>query len=165
MGWIVNNPVPYKYTHTESPKVAGESMTQHSQQSPNAHQPWTVTVRIGIEVANRTAALEKAANAFAEIDIPLKWEPSLSPHGIDRWVVTGELDLSHLPVIDPDNAETRLSYVASRFPEEVLWSSRVSDDGGSFEWPPNFWDRRSADDDYLLDPAIRAVLIRVANQK
>lgn len=139
-------------------------MSQPLPENREARCLWSVSVRLGIEAPTERAALESASSALAEIGVALAHELSLIPHGIDRWVATADFDLSGIPAIEPDNAQTRLNYVAGHFPAEVLWTSRVEERRGTFEWPPNFWDRRSAADDHLLDPGIRAVVITVKSE-
>jgi hypothetical protein len=79
-----------------------------------------------------------------------------------RWAVTMHPDLTVLPSIEPDNAQTRLRYLAGRFNEGVTWTSRDGERQGTWAWPPDFWSKRAGQDDVLLHPAIQAVLIFVS---
>lgn len=123
---------------------------------------WSAEIRLGILAEAEGAAAASAARSFDSIGIPLSQEITVFQHGIDRWIARAELDIAGL-AMEPDNAQTRLSYISGHFPEDVLWSSRITDYRGSLDWPPNFWDRRSAEDDFLLEPSVRAVAIVVRN--
>jgi hypothetical protein len=97
-------------------------------------------------------------------NLPLRGEPVVHPRHRrapdDVWVAELELDLAHLRVIDPDDAPTRCRFVDGHFPGSVSWSIRERTEREAiFEWPPDIWQRRPGQDDILLHPAVRAVMI------
>jgi hypothetical protein len=126
---------------------------------------WTVQVRLAIEAASESEARAIGQAALAEIGATVKDEPIAIPSSTGLWSVTALMDLSGLGTIEPDNAQTRLSFVSGRMPDKVTWVSHVKDEHqGTYEWPPRIWDRRPGADDQLLHPAIRAALIHVTDR-
>jgi hypothetical protein len=126
---------------------------------------WTVQVRLAIEAGSESAARGIAQAALAKIGTTVEEEPIAILSSPGLWSVTAHMDLSGLGTIEPDNAQTRLSYVSGRIPDKVTWISRVNDEHqGTYEWPPRIWDRRPGADDQLLDPAIRGALIYVTDR-
>jgi DNA-binding phage protein len=123
---------------------------------------WTASVRFAIEAPDEREARAIAGGLLGQMGVPLAGEPVTVLSGDGVWTASADLDLSGLPTIEPDNAQTRLTYLAGRLPEGVTWSSRVSENQGSYDWPPSFWDRRPGRDDELAHPAIRAAMIHVS---
>ncbi len=126
---------------------------------------WTVQVRLAIEAASESEAQAIAQAALAEIGATAEETPIAIPASPGLWSVTARLDLSGLGTIEPDNAQTRLSYVSGLIPDNVTWISHVNEHQGTYEWPPQIWDRRPSADDRLLHPAIRAALIQVTDRQ
>lgn len=121
---------------------------------------WRAEVFIGILAGTEPEALAVATRSFDAVDIPLKRGITVSRHGVARWIACAEVDISEL-AMDPDNAETRLSYISGHFPDSIIWTSRISYSRGRLDWPPSFWDVHSAEDEFLLESSIRAVAISV----
>ncbi|HWS93113.1 MAG TPA: hypothetical protein VN306_11675 [Mycobacterium sp.] len=67
-------------------------------------------------------------------------------------------DLTVLESVEPDDARNRCRYVSSHFGVGVCWMSRDTDRAARWDWPPDTWSR-SPEDDVLLHPAVRAVMI------
>jgi len=65
-----------------------------------------------------------------------------------------------MQVIDPDDAPTRRRFVETHFPGDVSWSiPQNAERQAKYEWPPDIWQRQPGQDDVLLHPAVRAVMI------
>lgn len=128
-----------------------------------ADKGWTTWVRFAIEAPGEREARTIAGAGLGKMEnVVVAGQPVAVPSRDGFWTVTANLDLSGLKVIEPDDARTRLAYVTGLIPDQVTWLSRVSDRRGTFEWPPNFWDRRPGADDQLLHPAIRAAIVHVS---
>jgi hypothetical protein len=124
---------------------------------------WTLWVRFAIEAASpdEARAVTDEALAGLEMELPLRGEPTIQPLGLRDgiWVATAEPDLTGLRSIEPDDASTRCTYVEGHFGAGVPWTSRATGDQAKAEWPPDIWSRRPGQDDVLLHPAVRAVII------
>jgi hypothetical protein len=69
-------------------------------------------------------------------------------------------DLTRLPVIDPDDAKTRCSFVMNCFPVDTHWMApQNGEHTARRDWPPEIWNRDPGHNDVLLHPAVRAVMI------
>jgi len=127
---------------------------------------WRLRLRFAIEAATEDEAraiLNQALAGLAE-ELPLRGEPVIHPrqrHIPDRiWVAELEPDLTHLPAIDPDDAMTRCRYVDGHFPVGLTWSvPQDTEREARREWPPDTWQRQPGEDDVLLHPAVRTVMI------
>ncbi|HYB87671.1 MAG TPA: hypothetical protein VEC76_12510 [Streptosporangiaceae bacterium] len=124
---------------------------------------WTLRMRLAVEAASAADAQAITGETLARLgrELPLRGRPAIQPLGLQDgiWVATAEPDLTGLAEIEPDRAETRVRYVSSHFPEDVLWTVRVTGHQAKWEWPPDIWSRRPGHDDVLLHPAVRAVSI------
>lgn len=127
---------------------------------------WRLFVRFAIEAASEDEAHAVLGEALAELDeeLPLRGEPVIRPRhrripdGI--WIAELAPDLTHLQVIDPDDAKTRCRYVQGPFPMGVNWIlPKNTEREAEAEWPPDIWQRQPGRDDLLLHPAVRAVRI------
>jgi hypothetical protein len=124
---------------------------------------WTLRIRLAIEAPSAAGAQAITGETLARLgrELPLRGRPAIQPLGLrDRiWVATAKPDLTGLQEIEPDNAETRVRYVSSYFPPDVLWTVRGAGHQARWDWPPDIWSRRPGHDDVLLHPAVRAVMI------
>jgi len=127
---------------------------------------WRLFVRFAIEAASEDEARAVLRQALAGLDeeLPLRGEPAIHPrhrrNPDDIWVAEVEPDLTHLQVIDPDDAKTRCRFVDGHFPMGVYWSlPQNTEREAKCEWPPDIWQRQPGRDDVLLHPAVRAVMI------
>lgn len=124
---------------------------------------WTLWVRFAIEAASHDEACAVTDEALAglEMELPLRGEPTIHPLGLRDgiWVATAEPDLTGLKSIEPDDASTRCTYVEGHFGAGALWTCRATGAQAKCEWPPDIWSRRPGQDDVLLHPAVRAVII------
>lgn len=127
---------------------------------------WRLYVRFAIEAASEDEARAVLDQALAQLKprLPLHGQPVIHPrhrpNPDDVWVAEAEPDLTHLLVIDPDDARTRCRFVESHFPGDVSWSlSQNTEREAKYEWPPDIWQRQPGRDDVLLHPAVRAVMI------
>ncbi len=124
---------------------------------------WALWIRLAIEAPSAAGAQAITGETLARLgrELPLRGRPAIQPLGLRDgiWVATAEPDLTGLEEIEPDSAETRVRYVSSHFPEDVLWTVRVTGHQAKWEWPPDIWSRRTGHDDVLLHPAVRAVNI------
>ena len=96
--------------------------------------------------------------------LPLSGEPVVAPRSQQPadsiWIARLSPDLTHLRKIDPDDAKTRCSFVMGCFPVDAPWMAPLSGERAARrEWPPDIWNRRPGQDDVLLHPAVRAVMI------
>jgi hypothetical protein len=127
---------------------------------------WKVGVLIAIEAADVKEASAVLGQVLAKLEpgLPLRGQPVIHPrHRLIRdniWIADIRPDLTHLPVIDPDNAKTRCSFVHNHFPMGVTWTVPVNGESEArYEWPQQIWQREPGRDDLLLHPALRAVTI------
>jgi hypothetical protein len=124
---------------------------------------WALRIRLAVEAVSAAGAQAITGETLARLgrELPLTGRPAIQPLGLQDgiWVATAEPDLTGLEEIEPDSAETRVRYVSSHFPEDVLWTVRVTGHQAKWEWPPDIWSRRPGHDDVLLHPAVRAVII------
>jgi hypothetical protein len=127
---------------------------------------WTLYVRFAIEAGSEDEARAVLDEVLAQLrpELPLRGQPVIHPRHRrdpdDIWVAEAEPDLTHLQMIDPDDARTRCRFVESHFPGAVSWSLTLNTERESkYEWPPDIWQRRRGRDDVLLHPALRAVMI------
>ena len=123
---------------------------------------WALLVRFAIEAAGEAEARAILDRALASLEreLPLAGEPTITPLRIRDgiWVATLAPDLTVLASVEPDDARNRCRYVSSHFGVGVTWTSRHTQQGERWDWPPDIWSR-SHDDDALLDPAVQAVMI------
>jgi len=123
---------------------------------------WALLVRFAIEAASDAETRAVLGQALASLDreLPLEGEPAIAPlrlrDGI--WVATLKPDLTVLASVEPDEARNRCRYVSSHFPIGVTWMSRDTGHGERWDWPPDIWSR-TPQDDVLLHPTVRAVMI------
>lgn len=129
--------------------------------APGHAASWTAWVRFAIEASGESEARSITARVLSQIGLRTAGTPDTAPAGTGLWTVTAHIDLSAVGTFEPDQADTRLRYVSGCFGERVPWRSHMNERQGTFEWPPSFWDRQPGADDQLLDPAIRAAMIRV----
>jgi hypothetical protein len=124
---------------------------------------WTTSVRFAIAADSREAAQAVANQILPRLELPLAREPTVQPLGGPDgvWVATAQPDLTALAGVEPDNAQTRCSYIGGHFGEGVLWTERVTDVQGKWIWPPDIWSRRPGKDDVLINRALLAVIIWV----
>src|SRR5260370_2288507 len=97
-------------------------------------------------------------------ELPLRGQPVIHPrhrhNPDDIWVAEAEPDLTHLQVIDPDDARTRCRFVEGHFPGDVSWSlTQNTQREAKYEWPPDISQRQPGPHDVLLYSAVRAVMI------
>jgi hypothetical protein len=145
----VNPPVP--------PRESAGIMTPAEREAR-----WALSVRFAIEAASGVEARAILTQALARLDreLPLQGEPTITPlrlrDGI--WVVGLVPDLTALASVEPDDAANRCRYVSSHFGVSVGWISRHTERVARWDWPSDIWSR-SPEDDILLHPAVRAVMI------
>ncbi|MGI8446890.1 MAG: hypothetical protein ACR2MP_06860 [Streptosporangiaceae bacterium] len=119
---------------------------------------WTVVIRFAIAVASEHEARTILADVLSHMDMTSDGQPVAERRGDGLWTMEAKLNLSEVPVFDPDDARTRLSYVARNL-EGVTWRVvRADEDDALFEWPPSYW-ATSGRNEVLAHPAIRAVSI------
>ena len=144
-----------------SPAVRpGESASTMPPAEREAH--WALSVRFAIQAASEAQARAILVQVLASFDrkLPVQGEPTITPlrrrDGI--WVATLMPDLTVLESVEPDDARNRCRYVSSHFGVGVGWMSRDTDRAARWDWPSDIWSR-SPEDDVLLHPALRAVMI------
>jgi hypothetical protein len=123
-------------------------------------------VRIAIQAASEKEAraiLKDALTALRQ-ELPLRTTPVIRPRhqriNDNIWIAVLELDLTHLRVIEPDNAPTRCSLAMNYFPLDTRWVLPLNTEReAKREWPPDIWSLEPGRDDALLHPAIRAVMV------
>jgi hypothetical protein len=122
--------------------------------------PWTVQAQFAIEAADEQEALAIGQAVFQQLDAPLT-DPLHARQSRQKvWTITGELDLSGLPMIEPDTAHTRIAFLKRNLGEVTWRVARTDDLHEAQEWPPGFWAERPEADDMLVHPAVRAALIQ-----
>jgi DNA-binding phage protein len=122
---------------------------------------WTVTAMFAVEAADERAARAVLTGVLEEMDVATTSEVTVVQSGEAVWTVKVEVDLSGLPVIDPDDARTRITYV-TRNVGGVTWrSTRTDERHVTYEWPPSFW-VMSGGHEVLVHPAIRAAAIHAS---
>jgi hypothetical protein len=127
---------------------------------------WSTALRLAISAREESEARAVGDAVVADLGIPVLSEPRYTAGEGGTWFVRIALDLSVLATIEPDDVQTRFSFVAGYLEGAQTWSSRVDDarKSGQFEWPPSVWEKQPGRDDELLHPAIRAARIEVASQ-
>ena len=125
--------------------------------------PWTVWARFAIEAASEVDARAIADRVFAQMEATAGGEPQVIPfrRRPGSWVATAHMDLTVLPSLEPDNARTRLSYLAAGL-GGATWGGRVTERQGKWEWPPDIWSREPGKDDVLVHPAVLAAILWVS---
>jgi hypothetical protein len=146
--------------------IAGTPPRQSAGLTPAEREArWTLWVRFAIEAASEDAAGAVLSQALVGLNEgpPLRGEPVIHPrhrHSDDIWVAEVAPDLTHLPVIDPDDAKTRCSFVLGHFPGRATWTvPQNTEREAKYEWPLDIWQRQPGRDDVLLHRAVRAVMI------
>ena len=123
---------------------------------------WALSVRFAIEAASEADARSILGQVLASFDreLPVYGEPAITPlrRRDGMWVATLMPDLTVLESVEPDDARNRCRYVSSHFGVGVGWISRDTDRAARWDWPSDIWSR-SPEDDVLLHPAVRAVMI------
>lgn len=127
---------------------------------------WDLTVQFAIQASDEEEAGTILRHALAALrkDLRLRSTPVIRPRhpriSDDVWIAVLAPDLTQLPVIEPDNAPTRCSFVMGHFPLNVHWvAPKNAEREAKREWPPDIWRREPGKDDALLHPAVRAVMI------
>jgi hypothetical protein len=127
---------------------------------------WDLRVQLAIQASDEEEARTILSHAWTVLreDLRLRGEPVIRPRYSqtpdDIWIAELEPDLTHLLRIEPDNAQTRCSYVMGHFPISVEWvAPQNTERRAEREWPPDIWHRTPGADDQLLHPAVRAVRI------
>jgi hypothetical protein len=127
---------------------------------------WRLHVRFAIEAVSKDEARAVLGQVLAQLrpKLSLRGEPVVGPrrrrNPDDIWVAEAEPDLTHMQVIDPDDARTRCRFVEGHFPGDASWSLvQNTEREAKYEWPPDIWQRQPGKDDLLLHPAVRAVMI------
>jgi hypothetical protein len=128
-------------------------------------------VRIAIRAANESEARAVLGDALAALgkELPLRAAPVIGRRrqgtDDDIWIAVLEPDLTHLRVIDPDNAPTRCSLMMNYFPVDTQWMVPQNiEREAKREWPPEIWATEPGND-VLLHPAVRAVMIFCKDRK
>jgi hypothetical protein len=132
-------------------------------QPPTTPPAWSARVAFAMEAGSEQEAraiadgvLDQMGNTAAVREL----QAGPVPEGL--WTVNADIDLAGIN-FEPDNAETRLSYLVGEL-GEVTWTSRITERQGTFQWPPDVWSRQPGRDDVLGHPAIRAARIWTAVQ-
>lgn len=127
---------------------------------------WDLTVHLAIQAADEKQAGTVLSRALAELrrELPLRGSPVIRPRQPrsrdDIWIAVLEPDLTHLPIIEPDNAQTRCSFVQNHFPLNAGWTAPLnSERKAKREWPPGIWQEEPGREYVLLHPVVRAILI------
>jgi hypothetical protein len=127
---------------------------------------WDLRVQLAIQASGEEEARTILSDAWMALreNLRLRGAPLIRPRypqtPDDIWIAELEPDLTHLLKIEPDNAQTRCSYVMGHFPISVEWvAPENTERRAEREWPPDVWHRTPGTDDQLLHPAVRAVRI------
>jgi hypothetical protein len=127
---------------------------------------WNLFVRFAIEAAGEDEARAVLSQLLAGLDgeLPLHGDPVVHPRwrrSLDEiWVAELAPDLTQLQMIDPDDAPTRCRFVQGYFPAGMNWIvPQNTETEARVEWPPDIWQRQHGEDDVLLHPAVRGVMI------
>lgn len=131
---------------------------------PAARPAWSARVMFAMEASGEQEARAIAGSVLDQMNVAdaiSQTQAAPIPEGL--WTVNADLDLAG-EQFEPDDAQTRLSYLTSRL-EGVTWVGRVSDRQGGYSWPPDLWSRQPGQDDVLVHPAIRAAKIWVTAEE
>lgn len=134
---------------------------------------WILRVRFAIEATSESDALSILRQGLSQLarELPLRGGPVARPRSSQNldniWIAQIEPDLTHLQMIDPDDARTRCRLVETHFPTPVgaSWRIQTTDYGVNFEWPSDIWNRQPGRDDVMLHPAIRAIMISCTSKE
>lgn len=126
---------------------------------------WDLIVRIAIKATDEREAETILSDALTSLrkELPLQAVPlvhSRRPRSPDDiWIAVLKPDLTHLQVIEPDDAPTHCSLVMNYFPLDAEWTvTENSALEARREWPPEIW-VPPLKGDVLLHPSVRAVMI------
>jgi hypothetical protein len=132
-----------------------------NQEPTTRRNDWTVMMKLTVELDSEHQAREIINDILSQIDVPPDGHPTVVPRGGGYWTTEVKLDLTAVPVIDPDDARTRISYVTRNI-EGVTWRVvQANEYKALFEWPPGHGDT-SRRDGFLGHSAIHAVAIRAS---
>jgi hypothetical protein len=136
---------------------------------------WSLRLLFAIEASSENEASAILGQALAEVvlryvphgmrpGLPLSGDPVIARRSQlptdSIWIARLHPDLTHLRVIDPDDAKTRCSFVMGCFPADTHWMAPLNGEHAARrEWPPDIWNRQPGQDDVLLHLAVRAVMI------
>lgn len=122
-------------------------------------------MRIAVQVVDEKEARAVLDDTLAALrqELPLRAPAIIRPlhrrTDDDIWIAVLEPDLTRILAIEPDNAPTRCSLIMNYFPLNMGWlASQNTEREAKREWPPSIWGKE-AEDDVLLHPAVRAVMI------
>jgi hypothetical protein len=127
---------------------------------PPATSRWSARVMLAIEAAGEDQARTSARTVLDPMGVAATVSGPVAgvlPDGL--WAVEADFEFP-ATTAEPDDTQTRLSYLAGHF-EKVSWTSKLGDRGGRYDWPPSIWSREPGVTEVLGDPAIRAASILV----
>ncbi len=127
---------------------------------PPASARWSARVMLAIEAASKEQARMSASTVLEPMNVAATVSGPVAgvlPDGL--WAVQADIEFPAM-TIEPDDAQTRLSYLSGHF-DGVTWTSKLGDRGGRYDWPPNIWSQQPGVTEVLGDPAIRAASIQV----
>lgn len=127
---------------------------------PPTSSRWSARVMLAIEAASEDQARTSASTVIDPMNVATTVSGPVAgvlPDGL--WAMHADIEFPAMTV-EPDNAQTRLSYLSGHF-DGVTWTSKLGDRGGRYDWPPSIWSRQPGVTEVLGDPAIRAASILV----
>jgi hypothetical protein len=127
---------------------------------PPTSSRWSARLMLAIAAAGEEQARVSAGTVLGPMDVAATVSGPVAgvlPDGL--WAVQADFEFPAITV-EPDDAQTRLSYLTRDF-ERVSWTSKLGERGGRYDWPPSIWSRQPGVTEVLGDPAIRAASIVV----
>lgn len=111
--------------------------------APALNSLWAVRALLAIETGSEDQARDIASQVFQQMDVVFERPPAGYKSREQIWTIAADIDLSGLPVIEPDTARIRVNYVKRNL-GSVTWRVARSDDRHETqEWPPGFWAQRA----------------------
>jgi DNA-binding phage protein len=149
-----------KVSQAVEPTVRMEGLVTDRQAAVEGSE-WIITVTFAVEATGEREARKIVSDVLSHMDMTSDGNPSAERGGDEPWAIEVKLNLSAVPVIEPDDARTRISYVTRNL-EGVTWRViQANEDDALFEWPPH----RQASSEWkevLGNPAIRAATVRAS---
>jgi hypothetical protein len=122
---------------------------------------WMITSRFVLEVETDTQAHAIGETLRREIDVPIRAERLVASSSgtAPSWILTFDFDLTHLSIIDPDNAVTRIKYVIRNL-AGATWQVHTADDlRGQYVWSSQ---QPPAAQEELVHPAVRSAVVEAS---
>jgi hypothetical protein len=128
-----------------------------------ATKVWQTTATFAIDASGEREAKHILGTVLGRMGLTAGGALALNRSDERLWIASVEVDLSGLDVIEPDDAKTRATYVIRQATGATWHTISPREDLLIYDWPPSLW-LTELEPRGFLDPAVRAVLVRVSYQ-